>query len=74
MDDSQNRRIPNEALAGPGICAWGETDYLEALTLLAAELDLPLEDCAKRFGILSLPASESGWRFHPALGFTRKKE
>jgi len=73
VDESQNRRIPNEALAGPGICAWGETGYLEALTLLAAELDLPLEDCAQRFGVLSLPASESGWQFNPALGFTRKK-
>ncbi len=73
VDGSQNHRIPNEALVGPGICAWGETDYLDALTLLAGELDLPLEDCAKRFGTLSLSANESGWRFHPALGFAGHK-
>jgi CRISPR-associated endonuclease/helicase Cas3 len=34
-------------------------------------MEIPMEVCAKRFGTLSLPESTNGWRFHPALGFTK---
>ena len=46
---------------------------MKALTALAAELDLPLNYCAERFGTVRLPANANGWRFHPALGFTKAK-
>lgn len=71
VEESQNRRI--DIPAGPHIDAWGETHYMQALSTLAAELELSLEDCARKFGTLTLPASANGWRFHPALGFVRQK-
>lgn len=44
-----------------------------AMRELAQELDMPLEACAKRFGTVSLPANDRGWRFHSALGFAKRK-
>jgi CRISPR-associated endonuclease/helicase Cas3 len=45
---------------------------------LAEQLDMPLEDCAKKFGGLTLresadPNVGTRWQFHPALGFTQTK-
>ena len=34
---------------------------------------MSLEGCAKRFGTVSLPESDRGWRFHPALGFAKRR-
>ena len=73
VEKSQNHRIPDAAVEGLGITPWGQTDYWQALTELAAELDMPLADCARRFGTVTLPANDNGWRFHPALGFTKRK-
>lgn len=70
---SQNHRIPDSQVAGERIVSWGETDYLEALCALAESLEMPLLNCAQRYGTVSLPDSEQGWRFHPALGFTRER-
>jgi CRISPR-associated endonuclease/helicase Cas3 len=47
--------------------------YMQALTDLAADLDISLEKCAQRFGTVTLPKNDNGWRFHPALGFTKAK-
>lgn len=71
VETSQNHRIADQDVQGHGISAWGQTDYWEALTELATELDMPLADCARRFGTVTLPENASGWRFHPALGFTK---
>ena len=71
VDKSKNHRIENAAVAGNGIAPWGQTDYLQALIELADELDMSLTECARRFGTLSLPENDNGWRFHPALGFTK---
>ena len=73
VERSLNQRIADSELAGPRISPWGETDYLRALDELAQELDMPLEYCAKRFGTVSLPANDRGWRFHPVLGFAKRK-
>ena len=73
VENSQNQRIADSELAGPRISPWGTTDYLQALDELAQELDMDLQSCAKRFGTVSLPASDRGWRFHPALGFAKRK-
>lgn len=73
VETSQNDRILDAKVQGERITAWGHTDYMEALTDLATELDLPLEACARRFGTVRLPANANGWRFHPALGFTKAK-
>lgn len=71
IEASQHQRIADAAVQGVGIVPWGETDYLTALTGLAAELDLPLDQCARRFGTVSVPENDNGWRFHPVLGFTK---
>ena len=56
-----------------GILTWGVVDYPEALETLADQLGLSLEECANRFGTLSLDQNDNGWEFHPALGFTRRR-
>lgn len=65
-------RLPDECVEGPGISTWGQNDYAASLNELATELDIPLDECAKRFGTLTMPAIDHGkkWKFHPALGFT----
>ena len=73
VDTSQNHRIPDADVQGGGIEPWGQTDYLQAMIELANELDMPLADCARRFGTVTLPENDNGWRFHPALGFTKWK-
>jgi len=74
VDQSQNHRIPDEVIQGIGIESWGQTDYLQALTELAEELNMTLADCALSFGTVTLRENANGWRFHPALGFTKWKE
>ncbi len=73
VDKSQNQRIPDAAVQGMGIEPWGQSDYLQALIELAGELDMSVADCAQRFGTVTLPKSDNGWRFHPALGFSTKQ-
>lgn len=73
VENSLHQRIADSELAGPRISPWGATDYLQALSELAQELDMSLEGCAKRLGTVSLPESERGWRFHPALGFAKRR-
>ena len=73
VETSQNHRISDKDVQGRGISAWGQTDYWVALTELATELDIPLANCARRFGTVTLPDNPNGWRFHPSLGFTKWK-
>lgn len=60
------------AFTGEGISPWGEPDYEEALSTLAAEKSLEPEYAARRFGKIMLPAEVQGWVYHPWLGFQRK--
>jgi CRISPR-associated endonuclease/helicase Cas3 len=72
-DASRNHRIADHLVAGNGIAPWGETDYMTALTALADSMQLSLSTCARRYGTVTLPDSTQGWRFHPALGFSRQR-
>ena len=72
IEDSHNHRVEDSAVQGTGISAWMEIDYMRALGDLARERGMDLESCAKRFGTVSLPDHELGWRFHPVLGFVRQ--
>ena len=58
---------------GARVSPWGGMDYRTALHTLAESLAMPLTECAKRFGYLQLPEkeAESGWEWHPFLGFKR---
>jgi len=71
VDTSLNHRIPDTDVQGVGIEPWGQTVYLHAMIKLADELDMSLASCARRFGTVTLPENDNGWRFHPALGFTK---
>ena len=73
IEDSLNRRIPNEQVSGTQMTPWGVTDYMDELVALAEECDMTPEACAERYGKVTLPESQQGWRFHPALGFGRKR-
>ncbi len=72
VEASLNHRIPDHLVVGSGIAPWGETDYMNALTTLAESMELSLPTCARRYGTVTLPDNEQGWRFHPALGFARQ--
>lgn len=66
-------RLDDALVHGQGMAPWGDTDYGQALMQLADELDLSTSACAMRYGTVSLPISAQGWRFHPALGFGRRR-
>jgi len=68
-----SERLSEQAVAGERIGLWGETSYMVALTELAEEQGLSLNRCAERYGTVTVPKSEQGWRFHPGLGFAKQK-
>jgi CRISPR-associated endonuclease/helicase Cas3 len=67
------KRIKGEELRNFGVTPWGTVDYMGELRKLSEVLDMDLEDCARRYGTVTLPENSQGWRFHPALGFTEVK-
>jgi len=80
--NDEGARVPNDALfgvlsftVGERICFWGSADYLTALALLAEKLELSIEDCARRFGEVSLdddPDEPAHWLYAPEFGFRRR--
>jgi CRISPR-associated endonuclease/helicase Cas3 len=74
IDRSKCHRIPEAAVAGERIAPWGVIDYMDELTKLATGRDLSLRHCAERFGTVTIQPNESGWRYHPVLGFAKKKD
>jgi len=71
--DGKLDQIPDAAVRGQGIVPWGSDDFMQCLREHAESFDLSLGDCAKRFATVSIPDASQGWRFHPWLGFTRKR-
>ena len=74
VDKSQHHRISDVEVQGRGNAPWGQPDYLEALAELADELDITPAQCARSFGTVTLPVNPNGWRFHPALGFSKWRD
>ena len=72
VEKSKNTRVEPENT--PPLSLWGADDYMAELHKLAGELDMDLTACARRYGTLTLPKSVYGWKFHPGLGFTVKKD
>lgn len=64
---------PDDVVQGVGISAWMGFDYAQALDQLATAMELSPQQCAERFGTVSLPASTQGWWWHSALGFLKCK-
>ena len=73
VEQSLLDRLPDHSVQGRGIGVWGETDYMHALRDLADALDMSVPNCSRRFGTVTLPDYDAGWRFHPALGFAKKR-
>ncbi|WP_323122640.1 type I-F CRISPR-associated helicase Cas3f [Burkholderia alba] len=64
-------RVPDSDLAGPGIGPWCHVDLLELLRQWGDAQDQSLATGAERVATASLPESETGWMFHPLLGFNK---
>lgn len=73
VENSLLERIDLEGQMGPRITPWGQHDLLALLGEQAEAQGLSLEKCAERFTPLSVPQSTFGWRYHPVLGFAKKK-
>lgn len=63
----------SELFCHASVTPWAVPDYLEALSELADAFDLEQAECARRYGFVELPDKQDtqGWRYHPALGFSR---
>lgn len=75
IDETMRAPVADTALRpGPqhSVQPWIQMDLLQELRSLARELGLSLQDCAKRYATASLPDEGHGWRFHEALGFTKR--
>lgn len=56
------------------ISFWGaEDEYIVLINKLATELEMEIEECVKRFGVVELEDNVHGWIYHPWLGFTEHK-
>lgn len=73
VEESLMARIDLEHERGERIQPWGADDYLTALADLAEDLDISLDKAARTFGIVNAPESTHGWRYHPVLGFVKKR-
>ena len=66
-------RVADAATQGERISAWGVIDYMRELQALAESLDMPLRQCAKRFGTVNVIDHDAGWISHPVLGFSKAR-
>ena len=73
VERSKLQRIDVLAELGERIQPWGEVDYMDALVSLADEMDLPLDEAAKRFGTVTVQGSKQGWGYHAVLGFCNRQ-
>ncbi|WP_322998858.1 type I-F CRISPR-associated helicase Cas3f [Castellaniella sp.] len=70
---SQCWQVPETDVQGEGISRWSkDEDWKSGIESQAEDLGLPLEVFVLRYTRVMLPASEGGWRWHPALGFAVK--
>lgn len=63
--------VPDGQLAGPGIGPWCHVDLLTLLGQWAQAHGQSLGEAARRVAVVSLPERDAGWRYHPALGFSK---
>ncbi|WP_341667307.1 type I-F CRISPR-associated helicase Cas3f [Alcaligenes sp. SDU_A2] len=56
----------------PGVHAWPMESLQSLMERQAQDMDMPLDAFARRFGLVSVTASDQGWRWHESLGFSRK--
>lgn len=73
IEESMLTRMSDPWVQGGRVQPWFTEDYITLLIQQAEQEELSLSHCAKKYGTLSLRESTQGWRFHPALGFSKAK-
>ncbi|MGE7959049.1 type I-F CRISPR-associated helicase Cas3f [Pseudomonas sp. NPDC089530] len=73
VEGSLLERVEFDEQLGERISPWGQHDLMALLGEQVEAQGLALEQCAERFAGLSVPQSTYGWRYHPVLGFAKKK-
>lgn len=68
--ESMLKRLSDNEIAGERIHSWATCDYASELTGIAERFDLSMDEAAKVFGTVTVPSNTTGWRYHPALGFS----
>lgn len=58
---------------GPRIGVWGKRDLMELLVEQVEAQGESVTELAPKFTIVSVQDNQHGWRFHPLLGFGKKK-
>lgn len=71
--DENNRVIRLTLNPGDRIQPWGRHDLMRLLQEQAEAQHLSLREAALRFTSVNVSQSTNGWRYHPVLGFGRKK-
>ncbi|MFD1836807.1 type I-F CRISPR-associated helicase Cas3f [Paracidovorax cattleyae] len=66
--------VPDAYVASPSVSLWLQIDLMSELRALAKAQGRPLQECAERYTTASLPRTDNGWLFHPALGFTVRRQ
>lgn len=77
VEKSKLTRIELSTPDNGTISPWIETDYMALLTKLAEDMDMNLQDCAERFGRVSLAGDcqdSDAWQFHPLIGFGKQRQ
>nr|WP_283161869.1 type I-F CRISPR-associated helicase Cas3f [Xanthomonas nasturtii] len=69
----QSQRHDIALASAPGIGPWGRFELMDLLAEQAESLNVSLEVCARKFASVDVPASDTGWRYHPWLGFAKFK-
>ncbi|AIS11307.1 CRISPR-associated protein Cas3 [Pseudomonas chlororaphis subsp. aurantiaca] len=73
VEGSLLERVDLEGQMGERISPWGQHELMALLGEQVEAQGLALEKCAERFTVLSVPQNTYGWRYHPVLGFAKKK-
>lgn len=71
IDQAKLYRLSDSTVQGERIGVWIQEDYLTQVIKQAEAQEISISNCAKRYGTFSLPDSVNGWRYHPALGFSK---
>lgn len=72
IEASQRYDVSNDAIRGDGMSHWGDADLGHSMIEQAEALGMSLNEFALNFTRTRVPASQQGWRWHPALGFAVK--
>jgi len=71
--ESELHRLDDSVTQGPRIATWGSNSLHGLLAEQAAAQERSLRTCGEKFTTVSVPESTNGWRYHPALGLSKRR-